>query len=139
MIKISAVPPEIVDDYWGLALPLLSKAFKYSATKIDPQDVYEDLMNGNQSLWIAFEGTPINLVGAFTIRIKSYPSGMALCGEHLGGERLNEWADQLFEIMESYAHDLEIKNLELIGRRGWEKILKPKGWKSNLVIFEKEV
>lgn len=139
MIKISAVPPEMVDDYWELALPLFSKAFKYSVTKVDPQDVYEDLMNGNQSLWIVFEGTPINLVGAFTIRIKAYPAGQSLCGEHLGGERLNEWADELFEIMESYANDLGIKNLELIGRRGWEKVLKPKGWKSNLVIFEKEI
>ena len=139
MIKISAVPPEMVDDYWGLALPLLSKAFEYSAAKVDPQDVYEDLMNGNQSLWVVFEGTPINLVGAFTIRVKAYPAGQSLCGEHLGGERLNEWADQLFEIMESYANDLGIKNLELIGRRGWEKVLKPKGWKSNLVIFEKEI
>jgi len=139
LIKISAVPPEMVDDYWGLALPLLSKAFEYSAAKVDPQDVYEDLMNGNQSLWVVFEGTPINLVGAFTIRVKAYPAGQSLCGEHLGGERLNEWADQLFEIMESYANDLGIKNLELIGRRGWEKVLKPKGWKSNLVIFEKEI
>lgn len=139
MIQISAVPPEMVDDYWGLALPLLSKAFEYSAAKVDPQDVYEDLMNGNQSLWVVFEGTPINLVGAFTIRVKAYPAGQSLCGEHLGGERLNEWADQLFEIMESYANDLGIKNLELIGRRGWEKVLKPKGWKSNLVIFEKEI
>ena len=139
MIKISAVPPDMVDDYWGLALPLLSKAFEYSCHKIDSQDVYEDLMRGYQSLWIAFEGTPVNLVGAFTIRVKSYPAGDALAGEHLGGERLDEWADQLFEVMELYAKDLNIKNLELIGRRGWEKILKSRGWKSNLVIFEKEV
>jgi len=139
LIKISAVPPDMVDDYWGLALPLLSKAFEYSCHKIDSQDVYEDLMRGYQSLWIAFEGTPVNLVGAFTIRVKSYPAGDALAGEHLGGERLDEWADQLFEVMELYAKDLNIKNLELIGRRGWEKILKSRGWKSNLVIFEKEV
>lgn len=139
MIKISAVPPDMVDDYWGLALPLLSKAFEYSSHKIEPEDVYEDLMRGNQSLWVAYEGSAINLVGAFTIRIKLYPAGAALTGEHLGGERLDEWADELFEIMESYARDLKINNLELIGRRGWEKILKSRGWKSNLVIFEKEI
>lgn len=139
MIKISAVPPDMVGDYWGLALPLLAKAFKYSSSKVDPEDVYEDLMKGNQSLWIVFEGTPINVIGAFTIRIKTYPAGAALCGEHLGGERLNEWADDLFEIMERYARDLGINNLELIGRRGWEKILKPKGWEAKLVIFEKEI
>lgn len=139
MIKISAVPQELIADYWGLALPHLSKAFKYSSNKVSAEDVYDDLIRGHQSLWVVFEGTPINLIGAFTIRVKSYPAGMALAGEHLGGERLNEWAEDLFQTMESYARDLGIHNLELVGRRGWEKILKPRGWNSNLVIFEKEI
>lgn len=139
MIKISLVPPELVETYWGQALALFSKAFEYAAHKIEPQDVLDDCLNGDQTLWVVFDETPQNMLGAFTIRVKSYPAGTSLCGEHLGGERLDEWADRLFEIMENYARDLGIKNLELIGRRGWEKILKPKGWKSNLVIFEKEI
>lgn len=107
--------------------------------KISPEDVYEDIMRGNQSLWLVFEDDPFQVIGAFTIRVKSYPAGAALAGEHLGGERLSEWADQLFQIMEQYARDLNISHLELIGRRGWEKILRPKGWNANLVIFEKEI
>jgi hypothetical protein len=139
VIKISAVPPEMVADYWDVAFQLFSKSFEYSALKISPEDVYEDVMRGNQSLWLVFEDEPFLVIGAFTIRVKSYPAGHALAGEHLGGERLSEWADQLFQIMEQYARDLNISHLELIGRRGWEKILKPKGWKANLVIFEKEI
>jgi hypothetical protein len=139
VIKISAVPPEMVDDYWDVAFRLFSKSFEYSSMKISPEDVYEDVMRGNQSLWLVFEEEPFEVIGAFTIRVKTYPAGAALAGEHLGGERLAEWADQLFQIMEQYARDLGIKHLELVGRRGWEKILKPKGWKANLVIFEKEI
>lgn len=139
MIHISVVPPEVVDTFWDKALPLFSKAFKYASVKIDPEDVRQDVAVGNQTLWVVFEDTPDNMIGAFTIRVKSYPAGLALCGEHLGGERLDEWADNLFGVMEEYARDLGIKNLELIGRRGWEKILKPKGWKADLVIFEKEI
>lgn len=139
MIKISAVPPELVPDYWEIALPLFAKSFRYSSLKINEQDVYEDIMRGNQSLWIVFDESPVNTIGAFTIRVKNYPAGQTLCGEHLGGERLEDWADMLFEIMERYARDLGIKNLELIGRRGWEKILKPKGWEGKLVVFEKEI
>lgn len=139
MIHISVVPPEMVDTFWPEALPLLAKAFKYSSAKVDADDVRHDISVGNQTLWIVFEDTPQNIIGAFTIRVKAYPAASALCGEHLGGERLDEWADKLFEIMEEYARDLGINNLELIGRRGWEKILKPKGWKSSLVIFEKEI
>ena len=139
MIKISAVPADMVGDYWEKALPLFSKAFKYCAHKVYPSDVYDDIQKGDQTLWIVFEDLPSNMIGAFTIRVKSYPAGVSLCGEHLGGERLEEWADKLFEIMEVYAKDLGIKNLELIGRRGWEKILSPKGWSSKLVMFEKEI
>lgn len=129
----------MVGDYWNPALQLFSKAFKYCAHKIDPEDVHDDIMRGDQTLWIVYEDMPSNMIGAFTIRVKSYPAGVSLCGEHLGGERLDEWADQLFEIMERYAKDLGIHNLELIGRRGWEKILKSRGWDSKLALFEKEI
>lgn len=139
MIKINLVPPEVIDNYWGKALELLSKAFEYSSMRVNPESVRDDCMSGDQSLWIVYEDTTDNIIGAFTIRIKSYDAGSTLCGEHLGGERLEEWADRLFEIMEDYAHDYQINKLELIGRRGWEKILKPKGWTSNVVIFEKEI
>jgi hypothetical protein len=139
LIQISVVPTNLVDDYWDIALPLFSKSFEYTSTKVLPEDVYSDIMKGNQTLWIVFEEETFHVIGAFTIRVKNYPGGNALSGEHLGGERLSEWADLLFDTMERYARDLGIKNLELIGRRGWEKILKPKGWIANLVIFEKEI
>jgi hypothetical protein len=139
VIKISAVPVDLVNQYWGHVLPILSKAFNYASMKISEQDVYTDIMNGDQTLWVAFDGTPLNLVGAFTVRVKNYPAGKALCGEHLGGERLNEWADELFDTMESYANHLGINRLELIGRRGWEKLLRSKGWKANTIVYEKEI
>jgi len=139
VIKISAVPVELVDQYWSHVLPMLSKAFDYASMKVDEQDVYTDIMSGDQTLWVAFEGTPLNLVGAFTVRVKSFPAGKALCGEHLGGDRLNEWVDELFNTMEGYAIHLGITRLELIGRRGWEKLLKSKGWKANTIVYEKEI
>ena len=139
MIHISVVPPEMVSAVWPQAVALLSKAFEYATMKVDPEDVYTDIMKGHQTLWVVFDDTDDSMIGAFTIRVKQYPVGQALCGEHLGGERLTEWSDNLFEIMESYARDLGITKLELIGRRGWEKILRPKGWKASLAIFEKEI
>jgi hypothetical protein len=118
---------------------LFSKAFDYAMGKVEPEDVYNDIMSGRQTLWVVFDDATEKMIGSFTIRVKEYKSHSALCGEHLGGERLDEWADNLFEIMESYARDLGIHKLELMGRRGWERTLRPKGWKPTLAIFEKEI
>ena len=139
MIKISAVPPEMVDDYWDVALPLLAKSFEYVAYKTTPEDVYEDIMTGRQSLWVAFEDDTLRIIGAYTVRIKTYPMGATASCEHLGGERMDEWAEEMSNVMERYIRDIGIEHMEIVGRRGWEKFLKPRGWSSDLVVFRKDI
>lgn len=139
MIKISAIPPDMVDDYWDVVVPLLEKSFEYVAYKTTAEDLYDEIKSGHQSLWVAFEEDSLRIIGAYTIRIKTYPNGATASCEHLGGERMDEWADQMSNVMERYVRDIGIEHMEIIGRRGWKKFLEPKGWGSDLVLYRKDV
>lgn len=138
-MKISLVPPEMFPDYWHIAYPLLEKALDYAPVPVKEEYILDDCLNGRQTLWIIYEGTPLNIVAAVTVRIKNYPGGVAICSEHLGGDRADEWVDLLEETMKDYGKYYNASVIEVIGRKGWWHHLKNKGWKSNMVIYHKEI
>jgi hypothetical protein len=139
VIQISLVPQESISLFWDDACQHFERSFNYSPIFVDKDELLVDCLNGDLTLWVVYDETPDQMIGAFTVRIKKYPGGTVLSGEHLGGSRLDEWADQLFDMMDQYAKLYNVSALELIGRRGWEKILKPRGWTADLVTFHRKV
>lgn len=139
MIKISLVPPDYFPEYWEPAYKLLSKAFKHAPVQISEESIKDQCLRGDQTLWIIYDTTPINIIAAVTVRIKQYDGGVSICSEHLGGERADEWIDLLEETMKGYGKLYGASVVEVVGRKGWWHHLKSRGWKSEMVMYHKEI
>lgn len=136
---MTLVPAEHVPHYWDSACNLLKKAFTHAPVPVREEDVLMDCLNGSQTLWLIYEGNPLNMIAAVTVRVKQYPTAKSVCSEHLGGERAEEWIDLLEETITSYGKIIGATSIEVIGRQGWWRHLKNRGWDTGMVMYHKEI
>ena len=47
------------------------------------------------------------------------------------------WRDAMLQTLEKWAIDNSCDGMEMTGRKGFEKILKPHGWTPEYAVFEK--
>lgn len=139
MIEITLVPTEHVGKVWEEVAPLLELAVARSGGRTDIMDVFHDVLDGEQSLWIALDGCMI--IGCATIRINKYTTGLTtLAYEYLAGEDVKRWIYQAHEVMQRYAKEYGATRLEVpLGRKGWGPILKEIGYKAHAVRYEMEL
>jgi hypothetical protein len=136
-LTVSYVPPHVMDPVWPKAGALLLKSLKYARGRYEIEDVYRDLVQHQQQLWIVFDDETKNLVAAITTRIAEYPHRRMVCGYFLGGTRLDEWADLFLDVLEKFEKDMGCDGLEFVGRKGWEKVLAHRKIRPISVIYER--
>lgn len=136
---ITPVPKEHVAKAWLLSEPFIAKAVKLVADRYTTLDLWEAMCRDEYQLWVMFDND--HLVGAFLTQIMDHPQARGINIPFLGAEehRVNEWIDQILEAVEDYGRLNNCTLMEFFGREGWNKFLKPAGFKKAMCIFEKEI
>lgn len=126
-----------IDSVWEQVKPLILKALEYSNGELGIDDIYEKLKTKNMQLWICFED--IEILSAATTEIIIYPKKKICRVVTLGGHRMAEWFYNLIQFIEAWGRHNKINGMEVIGRRGWERIGKRIGYGSQQSILYKEL
>jgi hypothetical protein len=129
------IPTKVLPAFWPHLAPLLNKAFNVGDRRVKLQDLYDDALQGTYLVWAIIDEEKKEFVAALTTRAVRYPRGKGLAIEFLGGERMDEWLDELMEELKKHAKHNGCEWLECFGRKGWAK----KGWKPAYVAFEMEL
>lgn len=135
-LDVSYVPPHLMDPVWPRAGALLMKGLEFAGGRYEIEDVYKEIIEYQQHLWIIFETHDRQIIAAATTRIMEYPRCRMLSGVFLGGERLKEWADMFLDVLEKFERDMGCSGLEFIGRAGWTRALAHR-MKPTSVIYER--
>ena len=141
-LSLTRVPVEYVDRYWGDASGLLERAIKESGGRYNIESVYLEIISGASHLWVIFEGDD-NVVCAFTTQFIHYPLKINLSVVFLGsddslGNFSGKWVESMSELME-WAKVHGCSSVEVVGRRGWLRVLRDLGFKQSYVSIECEV
>lgn len=136
--SVSLVPPEAVKDMWPAVAPLLAPAIEMSHGRADLISVLQWLLERRYLLWIAFPPSG-EVRAAFVTREARYPGRSMLSIDFCGGDGLHGWAAEGTRIFRSFAKDVGLSGVELVGRPGWQKSLAPYGWEALGVVVETNV
>lgn len=113
---------------------MLQPAIDRADGRISADTVLQGLTSRTHLLWLVSRGD--ELAAAFTTRVAQYPLKSMLVIECLGGSRLKEWAARTTETLQNFAKDYGLDGIEMFGRDGWVRALKPYGWKHSMVVCE---
>ena len=141
-LSLTRLPIEYLDRYWPVASELLARGVETSRGRYNIESLYLELVRGESHLWLIFEGDD-NVVCAFTTQFAYYPLKMNLSVVFLGsddslGDFSGKWVDLMPELME-WAKIHGCSAVELVGRRGWLRVLRGLGFRESYSMIEGEV
>lgn len=132
---VTLVPPEAIREWWPTVGPMLEPAVNLSKGRADMISVLQWLLERKYLLWIAYDEDHVTKA-AFVTREARYPCRSMLAIDFAGGSEHLGWAAEGTRIFRSFARDVGLDGVELAGRIGWQKSLRPYGWSATGMLIE---
>jgi hypothetical protein len=117
-------------EAWERSKPFLADALGFTGShSID--DVLEEVKEGSAVFYPVRDGAAV-------FRLGDYPQKKVLLIWLYGGEMASNIKGVL-EAAEFHAEEMDCTELMIVGRRGWERVLKPHGFVHQGVLLTRDV
>lgn len=127
------VPPEQLDYIWPSVSGLIEAAL-VRAGLFNIEDAHSYIADGTWQLWVAYEGQDVTC--AALTEIFEFPKEKVLRVTMATGLGRDGWVGRV-EMMEGWARSLGCGRVQVLGRPGWEKVLKD--YRKTHVMLEKKL
>ena len=117
-------------ESWERSKPFLADALGFSGSH-SVEDVLEEVKEGSAVFYPVRDGAAV-------FRLGEYPKKRVLLIWLYGGEMASN-IEGVLEAAEFHAEELECTELMIVGRRGWERVLKPHGFVHQGVVLTKGI
>ena len=141
-MKLVNIPSSNLDDVWSLVKKDISEALSYSGNHTDAQFVYETLKQNKMQLWVIWdkdkEATIDKYYGVVVTEIVKRKLIQSCNIFIVTGRHRQKW-QHLISVLEDFAIENNCTNMELIARKGWQKIMEQFDYKQTHVVLEKQI
>lgn len=137
-LRIAYMTPELFDVYWPGIEQLLDQDPKLWNSMFTKQNIIDRVHSTDIQAWVVFNGQVIKLV-FFTQRFVA-PNGIATLQLFwMRGIGLKEVMPLLDDAIDKFAAMLDCQRLEVVGRKGFERLLAPLGAEYQCTILSRPV
>lgn len=119
---IVQVTPDHAAAMWGALAPLFERVTRHTNGCYEPADVLREILNGTQTLWVAWDEKRNALDAAMTTSLATYPRRKACRVLYISGGNMKAWLGEFIETVERYARDNGATLLEGFFRPGWARV-----------------
>lgn len=137
-VTLSKVDTDMVDIMWCDIKPLIEIALEHANGEITIEWMYEQIKAGDMLLFLVCRDNEI--LSAITFEKRTFDSGKdVLVITTAGGSSLYDWMDLVLDKANEVAKDSACSDVYVIGRKGWGKPLKERGYDYIHTVFSKKV
>ena len=137
MIRLEGIRAEHLDLYWPHVAGFIQSAIVDYASTWELADVRRELDNEQLQLWVIWDHEKI--IGASATEIISTVRGKTCAIPIVGCDDMGVAIGAVLETVEAWAKSIGCSRLQGVGRKGWERALKPMGWKNYAIQIEKAI
>lgn len=131
------VKPDMIQDIWPVARPLVEKALAHSEGQMLSTDTLRMILNNKQQLWVGFEEE--ELFTAVVTEPIYYPRHKVLriiTFATQTGYGMDHWYDTIIDTLSSFGHAIDCNALEAWCRKGLARKL---DWEHNYTVITKPI
>ena len=141
-MNLVRIPSSNLDDVWNLVIKDISEALAYSGNHTDAQFVYDCIKENKMQLWIVWnkdKSTTLDKYYGVVVteivkrKLKQSCNIFVVTGRHR-----QKW-QHLINVLEDFAIENNCNNMELIARKGWQRIMEQFDYKQTHVVLEKQI
>jgi len=141
-MKLVNIPSSNLDDVWSLVKKDISEALSYSGNHTDAQFVYDTIKQSKMQLWVVWdkdkETTIDKYYGVVVTEIIKRKLIQSCNIFIVTGRHRQKW-QHLISVLEDFATENNCTNMELIARKGWQRIMEQFDYKQTHVVLEKQI
>ncbi len=123
---------EEIDLHWPVILEWVELALDRTGVGGTIDEIYSDLSFGLKQLWLVGDGFAIT-------SLIDTRRGKTLMVNFIGGNNLESWLHELYLGIDRVAKYQGCDKIAGYGRRGWERLLRSYGFKTEIVIVSRDV
>jgi hypothetical protein len=138
MVKVINIPPSVI---WNMTEDIdeyIKKAIEHSNGEFNATSIYEKVSQGMMEAWVVSD-EDYNIMAVLVTEFITYPLRSMVRVVLCGGDSLEKWVDIFLNKLDEYALNLGANGIEVVGRKGWERVLKNKGYEYTYTALSKEV
>lgn len=137
-LELHGILSHQIDCVWHHVLPMLEKSLGYADGKYSAEKILGFLLSKQMQLWIAIRaGSPE--IRAFAItEIIHYPEKKVMLIMFASGKKSCEWI-HFIEELKGFAQHHDCRSIEIYGRKGWERKLRPFGYVKIHYVYRLEL
>ena len=140
-MKLVNIPSSNLDDVWSLVKKDISEALSYSGDHTDSQFVYDCVKEKKMQLWVVWnKDKPTTLEKYYGVVVTEIIKRKLIqsCNIFIvTGKHRQKW-QHLISVLEDFAIENNCTNMELIARKGWQRIMEQFDYKQTHVVLEKQ-
>lgn len=130
-------PPYCLDEDLDRYRERLERAIAFDMDEIDLVEIMQHIRADHWLLLeIEYRGQDKGLIICERVKVRG---GMALSLLSIVGEDLRIWIDDIHVDLQILAESQGCDRIRLVGRMGWLKYLKPRGYESKRIIMEYKI
>lgn len=123
--------------HWPIVAPMIQGVLDKFDPGFTTDSILASIEEQNHQLWlIVIDGL---IVAAIITEINNYPAYSVLHAPYIAGERMAEWFDTAFDVLESFGKHHGCKYLTGCGRRGWVKQGASRGYQEVYTVVRKQI
>ena len=141
-MKLVNIPSSNLDDVWSLVKKDISEALSYSGDHTDAQFVYDCVKEKKMQLWVVWDkDKPTTLEKYYGVVVTEIVKRKLIqsCNIFIVTGRHRQQWQHLINVLEDFAIENNCTNMELIARKGWQRIMEQFDYKQTHVVLEKPI
>ena len=141
-MKLVNIPSSNLDDVWSLVKKDIAEALSYSGNHTDAQFVYDTLKEKKMQLWVVWDkDKPTTLEKYYGVVVTEIVKRKLIqsCNIFIVTGRHRQQWQHLISVLEDFAIENNCTNMELIARKGWQRIMEQFDYKQTHVVLEKPI
>lgn len=99
--------------------------------------LFQEFLAGTKTLWLVRDGETFVAMALTTIRTVDATESRIFTLCDLAGRDVAKFADELTTAMEDSAAQNDCNVIAVEGRAGWDKFLKPRGYRQHAILYRK--
>lgn len=122
MMEIKQIDRDCVDVFWDKVKNWIQKVVVQSHGRHTLDSTYKLLKQGAMTMFLILENKKI--CAAYVVQKVFYPAKTVLGILFCGGSKVIKYVRDIEIFFIEYAKKLKCDDLEIIGRKGWDKVIK---------------
>lgn len=124
-----------LDFYWPLVSEYIESALEHTDGEISLEDIHSDIANLDRQLWVIKHQS--EYIASIVTQIYSYKNGFKIGEITIAGGRDHKLWDHFTDVVGEWFKEQGCKFIDIIGRPGWQRLYRDRGFKTAYVQLRK--